>query len=78
MNRSAISLAFAGATLLVLTGLGVPTLSAQEAARPARSRKIIVTARKRDESLREIPESVSAISAFELEQGTSATSTTSA
>ena len=31
--------------------------------------EIIVTARKRDESLQEIPESVSAISGFELEQG---------
>ncbi len=31
--------------------------------------EIIVTARKRDESLQEIPESVSVISGFELEQG---------
>ena len=69
MNRSFISLALAGATLLVLTGLGAPTLSAQEAAGAGALEEIIVTARKRDESLREIPESVSAISAFELEQG---------
>ena len=31
MNRSFLSLALAGATVLVLTGLGAPTLSAQEA-----------------------------------------------
>ena len=66
MNRSVISRALAGACLLVLTGLGAPTLSAQEAAAAGALEEIIVTARKRDESLREIPESVSAISGFEL------------
>ena len=69
MNRSDISLALGVAAFFVMTGIAAPTVSAQEAAEAGALEEIIVTARKRDESLREIPESVSAISAFELEQG---------
>ena len=68
MNRSVYSLALGAATLFFLASVGAPALSAQEAAEAGALEEIIVTARKRDESLREIPESVSAISAFELEQ----------
>ena len=46
MNRSEISLALGVATVIVLTGLGAPGLSAQEAAGAGALEEIIVTARK--------------------------------
>ena len=75
MSKRVFSPALSGAVSvvsLIIVGLHAQPLAAQDA--PAASEgivleEIIVTARKRDESLREIPESVSAISAFELDQG---------
>ena len=61
----------AASAVFLIIGLHGQPLAAQDApgARENVLEEIIVTARKRDESLREIPESVSAISAFDLEQG---------
>ena len=75
MSKRVFSPTLSGAVSVVslmIIGLHAQPLAAQDA--PAASEgivleEIIVTARKRDESLREIPESVSAISAFELDQG---------
>ena len=65
-----IGLALCG-TAPVIAALGAkPIQAASESATGAGVlEEIIVTARKRDESLQEIPESVSVISGFELEQG---------
>ena len=60
------------AALTTLVSLPAGVAVAEDAAareRGAVVEEIIVTARKRDESLQEIPESVSAISGFDLEQG---------
>ena len=69
MKKLSLSLVLSGTVLFVFTSVTAPPASAQGAAAEGALEEIIVTARKRDESLREIPESVSAISGFELEQG---------
>ena len=61
----AIALVLAAGLLSARTQAGEAAASRGEAL----VEEIIVTARKRDESMQEIPESVSAISGFELEQG---------
>lgn len=60
-----------GGMALALGMLSGPALASEAAASRGEAlvEEIIVTARKRDESMQEIPESVSAISGFELEQG---------
>lgn len=69
MKKLSLASAPGVAVLFVFASLAAPPVSAQGAASEGALEEIIVTARKRDESLREIPESVSAISGFELEQG---------
>ena len=73
MSRRVLSRALnvLASVVFFVIGLHGPPLAAQDApvARESVLEEIIVTARKRDESMREIPESVSAISAFELDQG---------
>ena len=72
MSKGIGALASAGAAVAALAiGLHPGTVAADEAAQTDESvivEEIIVTARKRNESLIEIPESVSAISGFELDQ----------
>ena len=61
-----------GTLLAFAVALGLPCASAAAEETSARNdvlEEIIVTARKRNESLQEIPESVSAISGDELEAG---------
>ena len=73
MTNRLLSYATCGLVAVIVTLVGTSTrIYAEEDAVSTTKdyiEEIIVTARKRDESLREIPESVSAISGFELEQG---------
>ena len=69
MKKRTFVAALTGAALVLITSFEPQSAAAQEAGADTALEEIIVTARKRDESLREIPESVSAISSFELEQG---------
>ena len=73
MSKCLLSSALSAAASVVslIIGLHGQPLAAQDApgTRENVLEEIIVTARKHDESLREIPESVSAISAFDLEKG---------